>query len=75
MARKKIAKKAAKKAATKATRKKTVARKTAGRGRALVNYPSNEVVRILGRKSGEIVKILGCCEYEEVVHRDNLVLI
>ncbi len=44
-------------------------------GRALVNYPSDEVVRILGRKSGEIVKILGCCEYEEVVHRDNLVLI
>ena len=44
-------------------------------GRALVNYPSDEVVRILGCKSGEIVKILGCCEYEEVVHRDNLVLI
>jgi glutamate 5-kinase len=44
-------------------------------GRALVNYPSDEVVRILGRKSGEIVKILGCCEYDEVVHRDNLVLI
>ena len=44
-------------------------------GRALVNYPSDEVVRILGCRSGEIVKILGCCEYEEVVHRDNLVLI
>ena len=44
-------------------------------GRALVNYPSDEVVRILGCKSGDIVKILGCCEYDEVVHRDNLVLI
>ncbi|TDJ56276.1 MAG: glutamate 5-kinase [Planctomycetota bacterium] len=44
-------------------------------GRALVNYRSDEVVRILGCKSGEIEKILGCCEYDEVVHRDNLVLI
>ncbi len=44
-------------------------------GRALVNYPADEVVRILGCKSAEIVKILGCCEYEEVVHRDNLVLV
>ena len=43
-------------------------------GRALVNYPSNELTRIIGRRSGEIVKILGCCEYEEVVHRDNFVL-
>ncbi len=43
-------------------------------GRALVNYPSDELVRILGRRSAQIEKILGCCEYEEVVHRDNLVL-
>ncbi len=43
-------------------------------GRALVNYPSEELVQILGRRSSEIEKILGCCEYQEVVHRDNLVL-
>jgi len=43
-------------------------------GRALVNYPSDELVQILGRRSSEIERILGCCEYEEVVHRDNLVL-
>ncbi len=39
-------------------------------------WPSiDELVRILGCRSGEIVKILGCCEYDEVVHRDNLVLV
>ena len=43
-------------------------------GRALVNYPSGELIRIAGCRSSEIVKILGCCEYEEVVHRDNFVL-
>ena len=42
--------------------------------RALVNYPSNELRRILGCRSSEIVEILGSCEYEEAVHRDNLVL-
>ena len=42
--------------------------------RALVNYPSADLARIMGRRSGEIVDILGDCEYEEVVHRDNLVL-
>ena len=43
-------------------------------GRALVNYPSDDLMLILGRRSAQIEKILGCCEYEEVVHRDNLVL-
>ena len=42
--------------------------------RGLVNYPSDELNRICGRRSSEILEILGCCEYEEVVHRDNLVL-
>lgn len=41
----------------------------------LVNYHSGEVRRILGVKSSEIEKILGFEHDEEVVHRDNLVLI
>ncbi len=40
----------------------------------LVNYPSEELERICGCRSERIAQILGCCEYEEVVHRDNLVL-
>ncbi len=42
--------------------------------RALVNYPSDELRRIAGCRSSRIAEILGCCEYEEAVHRDNLVL-
>jgi glutamate 5-kinase len=42
--------------------------------RALVNYPSDELERIMGCHSSRIEEILGCREYEEVVHRDNLVL-
>ena len=42
--------------------------------RALVNYPSQELERILGCRSSRIIEILGGCEYEEAVHRDNLVL-
>ena len=42
--------------------------------RALVNYSSNQLRRIIGRRSDKIVEILGTCEYEEAVHRDNLVL-
>jgi len=43
--------------------------------RALVNYPSSDLSRILGCRSDRIVEILGSCEYDEVVHRDNLVLV
>ena len=42
--------------------------------RGLVNYPADELRRILGCRSARIVEILGACEYEEVVHRDNLVV-
>ncbi len=42
--------------------------------RALVNYPSQDLRRIMGCRSSRIEEILGTCEYEEVVHRDNLVL-
>lgn len=43
--------------------------------RGLVNYSSEEVARIKGRKSLEIEKVLGYRHYDEVVHRDNLVLL
>ncbi|MDR4496154.1 MAG: glutamate 5-kinase [Nitrospirales bacterium] len=40
----------------------------------LTNYSSETLQRILGKKTSEIRKILGALEYEEVIHRDNLVL-
>jgi len=42
--------------------------------RGVVNYSLQELLRILGRKSGEIEGILGYKYGDEVVHRDNLVL-
>jgi len=44
-------------------------------GRALVNFPSGEVRRIMGRRSAEVPEILGHPCTPEVVHRDNLVLL
>jgi glutamate 5-kinase len=41
----------------------------------LVNYDSAEVEKILGLKSFEIEKALGYKHYDEVIHKDNLVLI
>ncbi len=43
--------------------------------RGLVNYSGTAVRRILGRKSGEIETILGRKDFDEVIHRDNLVLL
>jgi glutamate 5-kinase len=43
--------------------------------RGLVNFSADEVRRIAGRKSAEIASILGRSEYQEVVHRDNMVLV
>jgi glutamate 5-kinase len=42
--------------------------------RALVNYDSAAITRILGHRSAEIQEILGRKDFDEVVHRDNLVL-
>ena len=42
--------------------------------RGLVNYPSEELSLVVGCRTDEIPEVLGCCEYEEVVHRDNLVV-
>ncbi len=43
--------------------------------RGLVNYSSTEARRIIGRPSSEIENILGYVDEEELIHRDNLVLV
>lgn len=43
--------------------------------RGLANYSSADIAKIKGRQSHEIAGILGEKLYDEVVHRDNLVLI
>jgi len=43
--------------------------------RGLVNYSASESRQIKGRPSSEIEQILGYIDEEELIHRDNLVLI
>ena len=43
-------------------------------GVGLVNYSSTDIRAILGKKTGEIANILGEKPYDEVIHRDNLVV-
>ncbi|MDN5347288.1 MAG: glutamate 5-kinase [Clostridia bacterium] len=43
--------------------------------KGMVNYPAEDIRRIQGRKTGEIVEILGYKDYDEVIHRDNLVIL
>jgi len=43
--------------------------------RGLVNYSRKELDRIQGKKSAEIAAILGHKDFDEAVHRDNLVLL
>jgi len=50
------------------TRKKEFAR-------GLTNYNSKEIDRIKGRKTSEIESVLGYKDHDEVVHRDNLVIL
>jgi glutamate 5-kinase len=42
--------------------------------RGLTNYGADDVLRIKGLKTHEIAAVLGHCPYDEIVHRDNLVL-
>ncbi|HUT95854.1 MAG TPA: glutamate 5-kinase [Thermoguttaceae bacterium] len=42
--------------------------------RGLTNYSADDVRRIRGLKTGEIAEALGHCPYDEVVHRDNMVV-
>lgn len=43
--------------------------------RGLVNYNAEEVRKIAGKSSSEFEKILGYADDEELIHRDNLVLL
>jgi len=43
--------------------------------RGLANYSSKEIVRIKGLKTSEIESALGYKDHDEVVHRDNLVIL
>lgn len=43
--------------------------------RGVVNYSSEDLMRIKGHKSNEIEKILGSKVNDEVIHRDNLVIL
>ena len=43
--------------------------------RGLVNYSTDDVRKIMGAHTHEIAEILGHKPYDEVVHRDNLVLL
>jgi len=43
--------------------------------RGLVNYSADEASKIKGKKSSEIESILGHRHYDEVIHRDNLVIL
>jgi glutamate 5-kinase len=42
--------------------------------RGLVNYPAYEVEKIKGAKSTDIENLLGHKPFDEIIHRDNLVI-
>jgi glutamate 5-kinase len=44
-------------------------------GRGLVNYAAADVARLKGRRTSEIAAILGYQLADEIIHRDNLVLL
>ena len=44
-------------------------------GRGLVNYPAADVLKVMGRRSTEISGVLGYKVADEVIHRDNFVLL
>ncbi len=43
-------------------------------GMGLVNYNASDILRIMGCKTSQIKKRLGFRSYDEVIHRDNLVI-
>ena len=44
-------------------------------GKGLVNFNSDDVRRIMGAKCDDIEKILGQKEYEEIIHRDKMIIL
>ncbi|SMB92845.1 glutamate 5-kinase [Thermanaeromonas toyohensis ToBE] len=43
--------------------------------RGMANYSAEEIRRIQGKKTSEILAVLGYKDYDEVVHRDNLIIL
>jgi len=43
--------------------------------RGLVSYSSHDIRLIQGHRTDAIAGILGAANYEEVIHRDNMVLL
>jgi glutamate 5-kinase len=43
-------------------------------GTGLVNYSASEIERIMGLRSSKIKELLGYQPYDEVIHRDNMVI-
>lgn len=43
--------------------------------RGLVEYSSSEIQQIMGRATSDIAQVLGAKPYDEVIHRDNIVLV
>ena len=43
--------------------------------RGLINYNSTETSKLAGKQTQDIEKILGYHNYDEIIHRDNLVLL
>jgi glutamate 5-kinase len=43
--------------------------------RGLSNYPAADAARIIGLRTEQIGQVLGVVPYEELVHRDNLVVV
>jgi glutamate 5-kinase len=42
--------------------------------RGLTNYSAEEIQRIKGLKTRQIAQVLGDCPYDEIIHRDNMVV-
>ncbi len=40
--------------------------------RGVVNYSADEIIKIAGKKTSDIEKILGEKDYDEIIHRNNL---
>ncbi|HMY38561.1 MAG TPA: glutamate 5-kinase, partial [Marinagarivorans sp.] len=43
--------------------------------RGLVNYHADEARKIAGKPSSHIADLLGYKDYDELIHRDNLILV
>jgi glutamate 5-kinase len=42
--------------------------------RGLTNYSAEDIHRIKGLKTNQIAQVLGHCPYDEIIHRDNMVV-